>query len=347
MNRGLLLIDKNLKISRVDSRKGLCSDTILGITSDDLGNLWFTSTKGIFRLQENTVINAAGVENGSVECAVYGSADGIRRPESTGGVQPSVLKRKNGDLWFPTLEGVAVLKKNGRETVKFDSAAPEEKPAVIEKSEERSSSYLVWIILAVLAAGLLVFVVKRGRGTSQTASQPASLPHGSLDVEPESAESSVEDLTPEPLSSVARGENAEMFDPEKDEVEEKPKYEGYQLDDEIAAAYAKEARDLMKKEKLYTNPNLTLPVLAKKLKLSANTLSQVLNGYCGQTFYNFVNTYRVEEVISMMRDPKNDDKSILKLSIEAGFNTKSTFNNIFKKQTGMTPCEFRKKIGNQ
>ena len=90
-----------------------------------------------------------------------------------------------------------------------------------------------------------------------------------------------------------------------------------------------------------------MPELAKKLKLSANTLSQVLNGYCGQTFYNFVNTYRLEEVISMMRDPKNDDKSILKLSIEAGFNTKSTFNNIFKKQTGMTPAEFRKKIGNQ
>ena len=90
-----------------------------------------------------------------------------------------------------------------------------------------------------------------------------------------------------------------------------------------------------------------MPQVAKKLKLSANTLSQVLNGHCGQTFYNFVNIYRLEEVISMMRDPENDGKSILKLSIEAGFNSKSAFNNIFKKQTGMTPAEFRKSIAEQ
>lgn len=349
MNSGLLLIDKNLKISRVDSRKGLCSDTVLGITSDDDGNLWFASTKGVFSIPETKVFDAAKAENGSVECTVFGSVDGIRRPESTGGVQPSVLKRKNGDLWFPTLEGIAVLKKNGRETVKFDSVTPEEKPAAVEKNEEKSNGYLVWVLLFVLAAGAAVLAAKRARRPHhEPLRQPDPSAFGSSPASgaPESAESSVEDLTPEPLSSVARGENA-MFDPEKDDVGEKPKYEGYQLDDEIAAAYAKEARDLMEKEKLYRNPYLTLPELAKKLKLSSNTLSQVLNGYCGQTFYNFVNTYRLEEVISMMHDPKNDDKSILKLSIEAGFNTKSTFNNIFKKQTGMTPAEFRKKIGNQ
>ena len=100
----------------------------------------------------------------------------------------------------------------------------------------------------------------------------------------------------------------------------------------------------MEKEKLYKNPDLTLPVLAKKLKLSANTLSYVLNGYCGQSFYNFVNSYRLEEVASMMRDPKFDDKSVLELLLEAGFKSKSTFNPIFKKWTGKTPSEYRKEI---
>ena len=365
MNGGLLLIDRNLKISRIDSRKGLCSDTIFGMISDENGKIWFSSTKGIFSLPENLLLEASRSENGSVECAVFGAADGIRRPESTGGVQPSVLKRKNGDLWFPTLEGVAVLEKNGRKAVMFDSVAPEKSPAPAAESEEKSSSYAVWMILAALAAGLLVFVVKRALGP-QTSPQlspewrggnseargedltpePQTSPQPSPEWRGGNTVARGEDLTPDHLSSVARGENT-MFDPEKDEVGEKPKYEGYQLDDEIAAAYAKEARDLMEKEKLYRNPYLTMPEVAKKLKLSANTLSQVLNGYCGQTFYNFVNTYRVEEVISMMQDPKNNDKSILKLSIEAGFNTKSTFNNIFKKTTGMTPAEFRKKIGNQ
>ena len=364
MNSGLLLIDRNMKISRIDSRKGLCSDTIFGMISDENGEIWFSSTKGVFSLPENILLEASRSENGSVECAVFGAADGIRRPESTGGVQPSVLKRKNGDLWFPTLEGVAVLKKDGRKAVRFDSLAPEEKPVINDKKEEKSNGYTVWVLLAALAAGILFFVVKK---IPQTASQPAPMPQESHETESLPSPQPAADLTPDPISAAASREDAEepselydvnaeiventeeseLFDPASDETEEKPKYEGYQLDDEIAAAYAAEAKALMEKEKLYKNPYLTLPELAKKLKLSANTLSQVLNGYCGQTFYNFVNTYRVEEVISMMRDPKNDDKSILKLSIEAGFNTKSTFNNIFKKKTGMTPAEFRKSIANQ
>ena len=115
MNGGLVFIDKNQKIFHLDSRKGLCSDTILGIVADDGGNYWFSSTKGLFSLPQELVREAATAENKSVFCNLYGAADGIRRPESTGGVQPSVLKRSNGDLWFPTLEGIAVLKKNAAE----------------------------------------------------------------------------------------------------------------------------------------------------------------------------------------------------------------------------------------
>ncbi|MBO4712183.1 helix-turn-helix domain-containing protein [bacterium] len=393
MNGGLLLIDRDSKISRVDSHKGLCSDTILGIVSGEDGNLWFSSTKGIFSLPENLVVETARSENGSLECSVFGSADGIRRSESTGGVQPSVLKLKNGDLWFPTLEGVAVLKKEGRKAVKFDSAAPEKKPVVDNKNEEKSNSYVVWAVLAAMAVGILVFAVKRsGSKTSQSASQPAPLPQGSLEevsfpssqsasqpaplpqgsLEEVSFPSSQSASQPAPLpqGSLTRDsqsqteesaedvaelydanaevnenvEENELFDPARDDTVEKQKYEGYQLEDEIASVYAAEAKTLMEKEKLYKNPDLTLPMLSKKLKLSANTLSQVLNGYCGQTFYNFVNTYRLEEVISMMRDPEYDDRSVLELLLEAGFKSKSTFNPIFKKYTGKTPSEYRKEI---
>ena len=390
MHSGLTLIFPDLKFTQLDSRKGLCSDTILGITADEDGNMWFSSTNGIFSLPEKDVVEAAKSENGSLSCTPFDATDGIRRPESTGGVQPSVLKRRNGDLWFPTLEGVAVLKKNGRKSAKFDSVVPEESSTIIVKNEEKSNYSWIFVILALLAAGVVVFVVKRsGSKTPQTAPQPAPdpsvdqqspapLPQGSLEevpfLSPQTApqpahDPSVDQQSPAPdpsgcraASSPASGEHEaselydvntevventdenELFDPEKDEVEEKQKYEGYQLDEEIAAAYAKEAKDLMEKEKLYRNPDLTLPGLAKKLKLSANTLSQVLNGYCGQSFYNFVNSYRLEEVAAMMRDPKFDDKSVLELLLEAGFKSKSTFNPIFKKWTGKTPSEYRKEI---
>ena len=347
MNRGLVLIDKNQKIFRIDSRKGLCSDTVLGIVPDDDGSLWFSSTKGLFSLPQSLVLKAATDENNSVFCNLYGSADGIRRPESTGGVQPSVLKRRNGDLWFPTLEGIAVLKKNGRQSVKFDSVAPEESAAIIVKNEEKSNYLWIFAVLAGLIAVVAVFVVKRGLyKTSQSALRPAPLPQGSLDGEAGSAaeESGDSELYDVDAEVVENTEENELFDPETDEAGEKQKYEGYQIDDEIAVAYAKEAKELMEKEKLYRNPDLTLPKLAKKLGLSANTLSQVLNGYCGQTFYNFVNSYRLEEVAAMMRDPKFDNKSVLELLLEAGFKSKSTFNPIFKKWTGKTPSEYRKEI---
>ena len=343
MNGGLVLIDGNQKIFRIDSRKGLCSDTIFGIVADDEENLWFSSTKGVFSLPQSLVLKAAASENDTVFCNLFGSTDGIRRPESTGGVQPSVLRRKNGDLWFPTLEGIAVLKKNGTEPVKFDAVAPDAEQN-LEKNQEKSEKnennnifkYLLLAFAALSVFAVVIFRIRRtpqppAAPTPQAAEQAAPLHQVSLDGEPDA-------------EAAENTEENDIFDPETDEVGEKPKYEGYQLDDEVAAAYAAEVKSLMEKEKLYRNPDLTLPVLAKKLKLSANTLSQVLNGYCGQSFYNFVNTYRLEEVVSMMRDPEFDDKSVLELLYEAGFKSKSTFNPIFKKRTGKTPSEYRREI---
>ena len=373
MHRGITLIFPDLKSAQLDSRKGLCSDTILGMVSDESGNIWFASTNGIFSLPETDVIAAAKGEKDSLLCTPFDSTDGIRRPESTGGVQPSVLKRKNGDLWFPTLEGIAVLKKNGRKAVKFESLAPDESVKVAEKNEEKSNGYALWVLLAAFLAAVVVFVVKRPR-TPQPGPHPDPLQSGegenltpapspvwrgenTVSTEPDSvAESENDDNMPDLQENSVESEcdeieeteepaaSEDIFDPAVDEPGEKQKYEGYQLDDEIAAAYAKEVKELMEKEKLYKNPDLTLPILAKKLKLSANTLSQVLNGYCGQTFYNFVNSYRLEEVVSMMRDPEFDDKSVLELLLEAGFKSKSTFNPIFKKWTGKTPSEYRKEI---
>ena len=371
MHRGITLIFPDMKFKQLDSRKGLCSDTILGITADESGNLWFSSTNGIFSIPRNELLAAAQSENARLSCTPFDASDGIRRPESTGGVQPSVLKRKNGDLWFPTLEGVAVLKKDGRKSAKFDSVVPEESAAIIVKNEEKSNYLWIFAVFAGLAAVCVIFVVRRphpdtrphpqpgphpdplqsgegeivGRGENAvSAEQDSAVESGNDDNMPDLQDNSVESECDETGETEETAASEDIFDPATDEVEEKQKYEGYQLDDEIAAAYAKEVKDLMEKEKLYKNPDLTLPMLAKKLKLSANTLSQVLNGYCGQTFYNFVNSYRLEEVVSMMRDPKFDDKSVLELLLEAGFKSKSTFNPIFKKWTGKTPSEYRKEI---
>ncbi len=104
---------------------------------------------------------------------------------------------------------------------------------------------------------------------------------------------------------------------------------------------------IMESEKPYLNPDLTLPELAKKLNVSRNHLSNVINQVHKVNFYQFVNRYRVEEVKKLMRDPANKHLKLLSLAYDAGFNSKASFNRIFKQMTHMTPSEYYEKYGNK
>lgn len=93
--------------------------------------------------------------------------------------------------------------------------------------------------------------------------------------------------------------------------------------------------------KPYLNPELTLIDLAKQLDISRNQLSHVINIGVGDNFYNLINTYRVEEVKKLIEEDSVKQFKIMSLANEAGFNSKSSFNSIFKKMTGLTPSEYR------
>jgi AraC-like DNA-binding protein len=100
----------------------------------------------------------------------------------------------------------------------------------------------------------------------------------------------------------------------------------------------------MTAKKPYLNPELSLNTLAKELKISRGQLSQLINDGLGENFYDFINKYRVEEVKKLMADPEMAHFNLLGLAFEAGFKSKSTFNLIFKRFTGLTPTEYRKNI---
>jgi AraC-like DNA-binding protein len=100
----------------------------------------------------------------------------------------------------------------------------------------------------------------------------------------------------------------------------------------------------MKEKKAYLDPELTLSKLAKDLSISRSQLSQLINDSIGENFYDFVNKYRVEEVKRLMADPQMKNFNMLGLALEAGFKSKSTFNLIFKRFTGLTPTEYKKNI---
>ena len=100
---------------------------------------------------------------------------------------------------------------------------------------------------------------------------------------------------------------------------------------------------LMEEEKLYQETDLTLQDLAKKLDSPTYQVSLAMNEGLKKNFYDLVNGYRVEEAKRLLLDSENRNYTILSVGFEAGFNSKTTFNTVFKKFTGHTPTDFRDK----
>ena len=122
------------------------------------------------------------------------------------------------------------------------------------------------------------------------------------------------------------------------------KYEKSGLSEEGAVELYQKLSRAMGNEKLFTNGDLTLTDLAKKLGTHPNYLSQVINVKEGKNFFDYINTLRTEEFKRLVTDPHNQKFTLLSLAYECGFNSKSSFNKYFKKVTGQQPSEYLKQV---
>jgi len=98
--------------------------------------------------------------------------------------------------------------------------------------------------------------------------------------------------------------------------------------------------NLMQSEKVYLNNELSLPVLAQKMEISIHELSYLINDVHGENFFSFVNKYRIEEAKCLLLSDKYEKLNILGIAYQAGFNSKTTFNTVFKKSTGQSPSKY-------
>lgn len=101
---------------------------------------------------------------------------------------------------------------------------------------------------------------------------------------------------------------------------------------------------LMTTECPWKDPELTLGDLAAQLESTPHKVSELLNARLGQTFYDFVNGYRVEEVQRRIASGENRTRTMLTLALDAGFASKSTFNQAFKSRTGQTPSAYKRTL---
>lgn len=101
-------------------------------------------------------------------------------------------------------------------------------------------------------------------------------------------------------------------------------------------------KNLMENDKAYLNPELNLSDLAKMAKMSRSQLSEIVNSAFDKNFNDFVNGYRVEAFKNMLKEDKQKQLSLLGIAQECGFNSKATFNRVFKKLTNLSPTEYLK-----
>jgi len=111
--------------------------------------------------------------------------------------------------------------------------------------------------------------------------------------------------------------------------------------------YIRRLDQLMSEEKIYLNQNLSLYELAARLKADPNLISFILNNHLKMNFYDFINRHRIDEVKSKLDDAQYNHLTLLGIALESGFNSKTTFNRVFKRITGITPTQFKKKNTNK
>ena len=139
-------------------------------------------------------------------------------------------------------------------------------------------------------------------------------------------------LRPAPeLDDVATVLNDAEAPPEK-------KYEKSALGPDQANRIARKLVRAMDVDHLYRDPNLTLSTLAGHVGVSLNFVSQTLNQTLGQSFFEFVNDWRVKEAIPLV---EAGDTTVLAIAYEVGFNSRSSFYSSFKRVTGMTPTAYK------
>ena len=128
----------------------------------------------------------------------------------------------------------------------------------------------------------------------------------------------------------------------RDDTSEKHKVENTEVEKEELNALL----DIMKSQKPYLDPMLSINKLSEISKLPQYKISKMLNSSLEKNFYDFINGYRIEEVKQKLEAGEADNYSILGIASDCGFNSKASFNRVFKKFTGTTPSAYLKGLSN-
>lgn len=119
------------------------------------------------------------------------------------------------------------------------------------------------------------------------------------------------------------------------------KYKTTGADDEEVENLFSHLEKVLKEEKLFLNPDVSLGMLAKILNVSPQKISLAINSKLGYNFNEYINRQRIDQSLEIIKNPKSNSLTIASISVDSGFNSLSSFNTSFKKYIGKTPSAYR------
>ena len=160
-----------------------------------------------------------------------------------------------------------------------------------------------------------------------------------------SSASSISTSTEEEIQQREQTEEHSKVISEQQSSTVEEKYKTNRLTEEECKELHKKLVAYVEKEKPYINPDLKMGDLASALDTSSHSLSYLLNQYLNQSYYDFINDYRVTQFKKMVADSQYSRYTLTALAELCGFSSRASFFRSFKKSTGVTPNEYIRSIG--
>lgn len=359
---------------------GISSEPVFAIVSDNRGGLWLATPRGVLLDSAAALRTAARSGRPSASLRRFGVQDGLRSSTCNGIGRPAACLSANGEIWFATHEGVAVVRPDrllenpvcpaplfeeveigrvrrapapvitlrnrpGRVAIRFTVPSlryPERvrfrfRLVGVDEAwrEEKTVDRAREVVYEGLPAGRHLFRLIAFNDSGRAGPREAQM---ALLVPPAHYQRpwffSALALCAATLAA------ALAWRRRRQRLLRRPPLAQDEVDSWSSRLHA-----FMEEEKPHLDPTLRLPDLAAKLGLTAHQLSQVVNEGFGVNFSEFINGLRIEEAKRLLADPRCREYKLLTVAYEAGFRSKATFNQAFKKITGTTPSRFRERNG--
>jgi AraC-like DNA-binding protein/streptogramin lyase len=384
---------------------GLPNNYIFSITTDDRGNLWMSSYRGVFRVSKKELNDFTDSKNQGgpfITAVSFDEKEGMPSGECVMAGHPSAWKTrdqgKQSKLYIPTIKGIAVFDPGTPGTL-MPGVKPPPPPVIIENVIVDNQSIIGMPSLPVLPpqTQVLEFYFTAVNFTApekvrilykldgfDTRWQEASLqqkrmafylnlPAGDYSFNVTACSNSGVwnhqgarfefrinthfYKTPVFYLLILLGlaliggliywllyNRKKIKSGKQEEERKKEKYKTSALLPETIDQVLPKLTRLMQEEKVFLDPDLSLQKLSQQLHVHYNHLSQIINKQMGKSFNDYINSYRIEEARKKLADPIESQKTILEIAYDTGFYSKSVFNTAFKKFTGMTPSQYKKKV---